>query len=84
MGFKCAPDFVQQIMEQVLHGLNNDFVYLDDIGIFYKTWAEHLHTLEKVLYWLKANGFTVNPLKCDWPLKKWLAWKLRDAHWSQA
>ncbi|KAL7456403.1 hypothetical protein ACHAXS_000380, partial [Conticribra weissflogii] len=34
MGLKCAPDFVQLIMEQVLCGLDNVFVYLNDIGIF--------------------------------------------------
>ncbi|KAL7460188.1 hypothetical protein ACHAXS_000651 [Conticribra weissflogii] len=36
MCLKCAPDFAQLIMEQVLCGLNNVFVYPDDIGIFYK------------------------------------------------
>ncbi|KAL7466863.1 hypothetical protein ACHAXS_007140 [Conticribra weissflogii] len=78
MGLKCAPDFVQQIMEQVLHGINNAFVYLDDIGIFSKTWEEHLLTFERMLSCLKANGFTVNPFKCEWAIQEtdWLGYWL--------
>ncbi len=37
MDLKCTPDFVKQIMEQVLQGLDCAFVYLDDIGIFSRT-----------------------------------------------
>ncbi len=46
MGLKCAADFAQQIMEQVLCGLDNVFVYLNDIDIFFKTKGEHLITLD--------------------------------------
>ncbi len=78
MGLKCAPDFAEQIIEQVLCGLNNVFVYLDDIGIFSKSWEEHLLTIEQVLYYLEPNGFTVNPLKCEWAIQEidWLGYWL--------
>ncbi len=36
MGLKCAPDFVQELMEDVLQGLENVKVYLDSIGLFAK------------------------------------------------
>ncbi len=78
MGLKWAHDFVQQIMEQVLCGLDNVFAYLNVISIFSKTWEEHLLTLEKVLYCLEAHGFTINPLKCDWAIQDtgWLGYWL--------
>ncbi len=52
-------------MEQVLCGLDNVLVYLNDNGIFFKTWKEHLLTIEQVLNCLEANGFIINPLKCE-------------------
>ncbi len=76
MTLKCVTDFAQQIMEQVLCGLDNLFVYLNDIGIFSKTWEEHLLTIERVLSCLKVNGFVVNPLQCEWVIQEtdWLGY----------
>ena len=34
MGIKCASDFAQQAMENVLWLINNSDVYIDDIGCF--------------------------------------------------
>ncbi len=36
MGLKCTLDFAQQIMKEVLLGLDNVEVYLDNIGLFSK------------------------------------------------
>ncbi len=41
MGIRCVPDFAQQIIKQVLCGLDNIKVYLDDKGIFGNTWEEN-------------------------------------------
>ncbi len=73
MGLKCACDFVQQIMDQVLHGLNNVEVYLDGIDVFNHSWDKY-QVLLNFLSCLEANCFTVNPLKCAWAIQEnnWL------------
>lgn len=61
MGLKCAPDFAQEVMENVFRGMEDIDVYLDDIGCFSNLWNHHVKLLDEVLYRLKPNGFTVNP-----------------------
>ncbi len=34
MGLKCAPDFAQHVMEEVLCNVDNNGIYLDNIGHF--------------------------------------------------
>ena len=76
MVLKCAPDFSQQAMENVLWVINNSEVHLDEIGCFSNEWKHHLKLLDQVLIALQTNGFTINPRKCKWATQEtdWLGY----------
>ncbi len=78
MGLKCSLDFAQEVMENILRDISEAEVYIDNIGVFTKTWEEHMKVLRIVLQKLQDNDFTVNPLKCEWAIKEtdWLGYWL--------
>ena len=78
MGVHQSPDFAQQEMEELLRDLREVDVYMDDIGVFTDTFAEHCRVLRIVLTKLQDHNFTVNPLKCEWAVKEtdWLGYWL--------
>jgi hypothetical protein len=68
MGLKCSPDIAQSIMERVISGIDDEDVYIDDVGEFTKDWNHHIQLLAKILHHLCENGFTINPSKCEWAI----------------
>ena len=65
MGLKNSGQSFQRLIENVLQGLPDVFVYLDDILIFSKTEADHMRTLEELFCRLSKAGMTLSLDKCE-------------------
>ena len=74
MGPKCSPDFAQAAMDNVLRGIDDVDVYIDNVGAFFSNWETHIRLIDNILRLLRENGFTINPLECEWAVKEtdWL------------
>ena len=77
-GISSSPAIFQRTMDNVLQGLTNVVVYLDDILITGNTEEEHLDNLEKVLQRLKSAGLRLKENKCVFQEKivKYLGYKI--------
>jgi hypothetical protein len=63
MGLKCSPDIAQAAIENVLSDIEYANIYIDDVGVFSNDWDHHVNMLATILWQLRENGFTINPLK---------------------
>ena len=61
-----APTTFMRMMDDILWPFTNTFVvvYMDDILIYSKTWAEHLQHIQQVLHTLRQHKLYAN-------LEKW-------------
>ena len=64
-GLAQALSYFQQLMNQVLQGLDFAIAYLDDIIIFSKNELEHLQHLETVFKRLQDAGLKLKGSKCN-------------------
>ena len=67
-GISSAPAIFQRTIENILQGIPNVVVYIDDILITGKTESEHLRNLEEVLTRLESSGFRLKRCKCEFLL----------------
>ena len=67
MGLTNAPPSFQRLMEKTLKDILHSkcLVYLDDIVVFGRSFAEHLERLEGVLSRLADNNLKLKPSKCS-------------------
>ena len=64
-GLAQAPSYFQQLMYQVLQGLDFAIAYLENIMIFSNNELEHLQHLETVFKRLQDAGLKLKESKCD-------------------
>ncbi|XP_062538974.1 uncharacterized protein K02A2.6-like [Armigeres subalbatus] len=69
-GVKSAPGAFQQIMDNMLAGLDFAVGYLDDVLVGGRTKEEHQQNLQKVLTRLQEFGFTVRIEKCSFGMRQ--------------
>jgi hypothetical protein len=62
LGLTNAPTTFMRMMDDILRPFTNTFVlvYLDDILIYNKTWAEHLQHIQQVLHTLRQHKLYAN------------------------
>ena len=64
-GLKCAGQTFQRLMDEVLHGVNGSFGFVDDILIASDSAEAHLNDIEMLFQRLDSYGMRINLSKCE-------------------
>ena len=64
-GLKSGPSNMQRLLEVTLQGIDNCFLYIDDILLYSKNKQEHLKTLEEIFKRLSENHMPLSIEKCE-------------------
>ena len=70
MGLKYLHYIVQMVMENLLAGIDDADMYIDDVGVFTVMSDKHVELIFTILQCLHDNVFRINPLKCEWAVKE--------------
>ncbi|XP_068233504.1 uncharacterized protein [Palaemon carinicauda] len=62
-GLTNSPANFQRMMSNIITGLPNTYVYLDDVVIASENWDEHLHLLRQLLEPFRKAKITINLVK---------------------
>jgi hypothetical protein len=78
MGLKCSSDYAKEVMENIIQDIKDAEVHIDNMCAFSQSWDDHIALLRTMLIKLQDNGFTANPLECEWAVKEtdWLGYWL--------
>ena len=64
-GISSVPGIFQRVMENILQGISNVTVYLDDILLSSATESEHMQLVDQVLEHLQKAGLRARKEKCE-------------------
>lgn len=65
-GLSCAPEIFQKTMEKILVGCSNKVVYLDDVLVYGRSFAELENFVARIKTVLKSNNLEVNEEKSEY------------------
>lgn len=65
MGLKNSPSTFQRVMDNILQGVENTIVYLDDILVYSTSLQEHIVNLKKVFQRLRETNFKIQMDKSE-------------------
>jgi hypothetical protein len=70
MGLKCSPDIPQAAMENVLSDIDDDDLYIDDVGAFSNEWDHHVNLLAFIYGDYVKMALPLTHLSVNGPSKK--------------